>query len=91
MRLRALTSELNAVIVGGCMGIDEGYIRGIHPDVLAITGPQQYEAVIEAAHDAVSPAHDPLLDQASADGLHLASRHYTYFKIPVHVHGVAPQ
>ena len=69
------------VIVTGCMGIDEGYIRGIHTDVLAVSGPQQYEAVIEAVHDAVPPAHDPFLDLAPADGLHLTPRHYTYLKI----------
>ncbi|SVE64280.1 uncharacterized protein METZ01_LOCUS517134, partial [marine metagenome] len=49
------------VIVTGCMGIDKGYIRGIQTAVLAVSGPQQYEAVIEAVHDAVSPAHDPFL------------------------------
>ena len=69
------------VIVTGCMGIDEGYIRSIHTDVLAVSGPQQYEAVIEAVHDAVPPAHDPFLDLAPADGLHLTPRHYTYLKI----------
>ena len=81
----------DAVTVTGCMGIDEGSIRGIHSDVLAVSGPQQYEAVIEAVHDALSPAHDPFLDQVPSDGLHLTSRHYTYLKIPVHVRGVAPQ
>ena len=45
---------------------------------MAFSGPQQYEAV----HDLVPSAHDPFLDLAPADGLHLTLRHYSYLKIP---------
>jgi ribosomal protein S12 methylthiotransferase len=50
------------VVVTGCMGVDESGIRAAHPDVLAVTGPHQYEAVVNAVHEAVPPAHDPFLD-----------------------------
>ena len=51
----ALTQN-GRVIVTGCMGGDANAIRDIHPDVLLISGPHQYEAVVEAVHNAVFPA-----------------------------------
>ena len=48
------------VIVTGCFGVEEERIRKAHPGVLAVTGPHQYEQVVEAVHDAVPPLHDPL-------------------------------
>ncbi|MCP5374090.1 MAG: 30S ribosomal protein S12 methylthiotransferase RimO [Hyphomicrobiales bacterium] len=69
------------VIVTGCMGMDEGAIRGAHPDVLSVTGPHQYEAVVAAVHQAAPPAHDPFLDLVPAAGLRLTPRHYAYLKI----------
>lgn len=50
----ALT-ENGRVIVTGCLGADEGLIREKHPKVLAVTGPQQYEAVLDAVHAALPP------------------------------------
>jgi len=55
--LEAIGEALNAngrVIVTGCLGAEPDYIEGTHPSVLAITGPQQYEAVIDAIHAAVA-------------------------------------
>jgi len=69
------------VVVTGCMGVDESSIRAAHPDVLAVTGPHQYEAVVNAVHEAVPPAHDPFLDLVPPEGLHLTPRHYAFLKI----------
>ena len=69
------------VVVTGCMGVDEFGIRAAHPNVLAVTGPHQYEAVVKAVHDAVPPAHDPFIDLVPPEGLHLTPRHYAFLKI----------
>ncbi len=69
------------VIVTGCLGVEEDRIRSAHPGVLAVTGPHQYEQVVEAVHDAVPPLHDPFLDLVPPEGLHLTPRHYAYVKI----------
>ncbi len=74
-------AENGRVIVTGCMGGDEAAIRENHPDVLAVTGPHQYEAVVNAVHDAVPPAHDPKFDLVPDHGLKLTPRHYAYLKI----------
>ncbi|MBA3326371.1 MAG: 30S ribosomal protein S12 methylthiotransferase RimO [Rhodobacteraceae bacterium] len=69
------------VIVTGCLGADAAYIRGAHPTVLAVTGPHQYEAVLDAVHAAVPPAPDPYIDLLPAGAVHLTPRHYSYLKI----------
>jgi ribosomal protein S12 methylthiotransferase len=69
------------VIVTGCYGIEDKAIRDVHPNVLAITGPHQYEAVVGAVHDALPPLHDPKMDLVPPQGLHLTPRHYAYIKI----------
>jgi ribosomal protein S12 methylthiotransferase len=74
-------AENGRVIVTGCMGGDERGIRQVHPGVLAVTGPHQYEKVVEAVHDAVPPLHDPFLKLVPPEGLHLTPRHYAYLKI----------
>ncbi len=74
-------AENGRVIVTGCLGADEAYIRGTHPSVLAVTGPHQYEAVLDAVHAAVPPAPDPFVDLLPATGVHLTPRHYSYLKI----------
>ncbi len=74
-------AENGKVIVTGCMGGDEKGIREVHPGVLAVTGPHQYEAVVGAVHQVVPPAHDPFLDLVPAAGLKLTPRHYAYLKI----------
>ncbi len=73
--------ENGRVIVTGCMGVEADKIRGLFPDVLAVTGPQQYEAVVEAVHDAAPPAHDPFVDLVPPQGIKLTPRHYAYLKI----------
>jgi ribosomal protein S12 methylthiotransferase len=74
-------AENGRVIVTGCFGVEKDVIRSAHPGVLAVTGPHQYEAVMEAVHDAVPPLHDPYLDLVPPEGLRLTPRHYAYLKI----------
>jgi len=69
------------VIVTGCLGAEPDFITGAHPQVLAVTGPQQYEAVLDAVHAAVPPAPDPFIDLLPASGVTLTPRHYSYLKI----------
>jgi len=77
---RAL-SENGKVIVTGCMGAEPEQIRERFPGVLAITGPQAYESVLGAVHEALPPAHDPYLDLVPPQGIKLTPRHYAYLKI----------
>ena len=74
-------SENGRVIVTGCLGVEEGYIRKNHPSVLAVTGPHQYEQVLDAVHKAVPPSPDPFIDFLPASGVSLTPRHYSYLKI----------
>ena len=74
-------SENGRVIVTGCLGAEPDYITGAHPSVLAVTGPQQYEQVLDAVHKAVPPAPDPFIDLLPATGVKLTPRHYSYLKI----------
>ena len=76
----ALT-ENGRVIVTGCLGADPEYITGAHPKVLAVTGPHQYEQVLDAVHIAVPPSPDPFIDLMPAQGVKLTPRHYSYLKI----------
>ncbi|WP_207486097.1 30S ribosomal protein S12 methylthiotransferase RimO [Arenibaculum pallidiluteum] len=73
--------ENGRVIVTGCMGKDAETIRQRYPNVLAVTGPHQYEAVVGAVHEAVPPRHDPYLDLVPPQGIRLTPRHYAYLKI----------
>jgi ribosomal protein S12 methylthiotransferase len=77
----AAMAENGKVIVTGCMGAEPEQIRDRFPDVLAITGPQQYESVVSAVHAAVPPAHDPYVDLVPPQGIKLTPRHYAYLKI----------
>ncbi|QRG05830.1 30S ribosomal protein S12 methylthiotransferase RimO [Xanthobacter dioxanivorans] len=74
-------AENGKVVVTGCMGAEPEQIRDIHPGVLAITGPQQYESVLAAVHEAVPPLHDPFLDLVPEQGVKFTPRHYAYLKI----------
>jgi ribosomal protein S12 methylthiotransferase len=74
-------AENGRVIVTGCLGAEASLIRNKYPKVLAITGPQQYEAVVNAVHEAVPPKHDPFFDLVPEHGLKLTPRHYAYLKI----------
>ncbi|WP_127901035.1 30S ribosomal protein S12 methylthiotransferase RimO [Solirhodobacter olei] len=74
-------AENGKVIVTGCLGAEPGYITGAHPKVLAVTGPEAYEQVMDAVHSAVPPRPDPFIDLVPATGVKLTPRHYSYLKI----------
>jgi ribosomal protein S12 methylthiotransferase len=69
------------VIVTGCMGAEPEQIEAAYPNVLSITGPQQYESVLDAVHRALPPVHNPHLDLVPPQGIRLTPRHYAYLKI----------
>jgi ribosomal protein S12 methylthiotransferase len=73
--------ENGRVIVTGCLGAEPEYITGAHPKVLAVTGPHQYEAVLDAVHRAVPPDPNPFIDLLPASSVSLTPRHYSYLKI----------
>lgn len=74
-------AENGRVIVTGCMGNEADVIRARFPQVLAITGPHQYEAVVGAVHEAAPPIPSPFVDLVPEGGLKLTPRHYSYLKI----------
>ncbi|MEZ5919851.1 MAG: 30S ribosomal protein S12 methylthiotransferase RimO [Parvularculaceae bacterium] len=74
-------SENGRVIVTGCLGAEEDVVRAAHPKVLAVTGPHQYEAVMDAVHEAAPAPHDPFFDLLPPQGVKLTPRHYAYLKI----------
>ena len=74
-------AENGRVIVTGCMGNEADIIRARFPDVLAVTGPHQYEAVVGAVHQAAPVAPSPYVDLVPEAGLKLTPRHYSYLKI----------
>jgi len=82
--LEAIGEALNEngkVIVTGCLGAEPEFITGVHPKVLAVTGPHQYEQVLDAVHGAVPPDPNPFIDLLPASGVKLTPRHYSYLKI----------
>ena len=74
-------AENGKVIVTGCMGGDAGAILEAYPNVSAVTGPQAYEAVVEAVHAVAAPRHDPRFDLVPETGIKLTPRHLAYLKI----------
>ncbi|MCG3169692.1 MAG: Ribosomal protein S12 methylthiotransferase RimO [Pseudomonadales bacterium] len=76
--------ENGRVIVTGCMGAMAGEITRVHPQVLSVSGPQAYEAVVGAVHQylpAPARGHDPFVDLVPPQGVKLTPRHYAYLKI----------
>ena len=74
-------AENGRVIVTGCMGNEADVIRARFPSVLAVTGAQQYEAVVEAVHEAAPPTQGPFVDLIPQIDVKLTPRHYSYLKI----------
>jgi ribosomal protein S12 methylthiotransferase len=79
-------AENGRVIVTGCLGAKRGVIEDRFPDLLSITGPQDYAGVMKAVHEALPPRHDPFVDLVPAPrsddvGIKLTPRHYAYLKI----------
>ena len=75
--------ENGKVIVTGCLGVKPDEIAKQYPQVLAITGPQKYEEVVNHVHAHLPPPqrHDPLVDLVPPQGIKLTPRHYAYLKI----------
>lgn len=69
------------VIVTGCLGALPEEILARYPKVLSVTGPHQYQAVMEAVHSVIPPLADPKLSLLPPQGLRLTPSHYAYLKI----------
>ena len=74
-------NENGKVIVTGCLGKREGLIREAYPDVLSISGPQDYASVMTAVHKALPPQRNRFLDIVPDIGVKLTPKHYAYLKI----------
>lgn len=78
-------AENGKVIVTGCLGKRSELIREAHPDVLSISGPQDYGSVMSAVHSVLPPRHDPFVDlvprRDEGVGVKLTPKHYAYLKI----------
>ncbi len=74
-------AENGRVIVTGCFGVEDKRIRDTFPGVLAVTGPHQYDAVMNAVHAAAPAPHEPFLELVPQAGLRLTPPHYAYLKI----------
>jgi len=73
--------ENGQVIVTGCLGADSEKVLAAHPDVLAVTGPHAYEAVMQAVHEHLPAPHDPYTSLVPPQGIKLTPKHYAYLKI----------
>jgi len=74
-------AENGRVIVTGCLGREAEMIRARFPNVLAISGAHQYEAVVGAVHEAAPMPPSAFLNLVPDSGLKLTPRHYSYLKI----------
>jgi ribosomal protein S12 methylthiotransferase len=74
-------AENGKVVVTGCLGARQDLIREAHPRVLAVTGPDSLEQVMQAIHSHLPPQHDPYTDLVPPGGIKLTPRHYAYLKI----------
>jgi ribosomal protein S12 methylthiotransferase len=87
--LDTIGEALNAngkVIVTGCLGARTGeaggnMVKGVHPSVLAVTGPHATQEVMDAVHAHLPKPHDPFLDLVPPAGIKLTPKHYAYLKI----------
>lgn len=78
--------ENGKVIVTGCLGANPKEITDIHPSVLHVSGPQQYDAVLDSVHHHLPVVHNPFTDlipeaKEEGPGIKLTPRHYAYLKI----------
>ncbi len=79
-------AENGKVIVTGCLGArtgagGENWVRGIHPSVLAVTGPDATDQVLDAVHAHLPRPHEPFFDLLPPAGVKLTPRHFAYLKI----------
>jgi ribosomal protein S12 methylthiotransferase len=79
-------AENGKVIVTGCLGAKKdaagnAVVRGVHPSVLAVTGPHSTQEVMDAVHLHLPPVTDPFIDLVPPQGIRLTPDHYAYLKI----------
>ncbi len=74
-------AENGRVVVTGCLGAKADLIRSRFPDLLSISGPQDYVSVMNAVHAAAPAPHDPFIDLLPPQGIKLTPKHYAYLKI----------
>ena len=74
-------AENGKVVVTGCLGAKQGFVKKAHPSVLAVTGPHDSAAVMDAVHAHLPKPHDPYTDLIPDIGVKLTPRHYAYLKI----------
>ncbi len=74
-------AENGKVVVTGCLGAKQGFVKKVHPSVLAVTGPHDSAAVMDAVHAHLPKPHDPYTDLIPDIGVKLTPRHYAYLKI----------
>jgi ribosomal protein S12 methylthiotransferase len=74
-------AENGKVVVTGCLGAKKGVVQSVHPSVLAVTGPHDTAAVMQAVHAHLPKPHDPYTDLVPAFGIKLTPKHYAYLKI----------
>ncbi len=73
--------ENGRVIVTGCLGAKGDIVRQTHPRVLAVTGPQATQEVMDAVHAQLPPLHEPFVDLVPPQGIRITPQHYAYLKI----------
>ncbi|MFP5507419.1 MAG: radical SAM protein, partial [Gammaproteobacteria bacterium] len=74
-------AENGKVIVTGCLGARADEVLAAHPQVLSVSGPHAYEAVMGAVHEHLPPPADPFTALLPPGGIKLTPRHYAYLKI----------
>jgi ribosomal protein S12 methylthiotransferase len=74
-------AENGKVVVTGCLGAKQGVVQKAHPSVLAVTGPHDTAAVMNAVHAHLPKPHDPYVDLVPPQGVKLTPGHYAYLKI----------
>ncbi|QBR71805.1 30S ribosomal protein S12 methylthiotransferase RimO [Beijerinckiaceae bacterium] len=79
--ISAAAAENKKIIVTGCMGAEPQAILAKFPDLHCITGPQDFDSVMQAVHEVIAPPHDPFVDLLPPQGIKLTPRHYAYVKI----------
>lgn len=73
--------ENGKVVVTGCLGAKGTIVGDTYPQLLAVTGPHDTDAVMAAIHDHLPPPHDPFTSLIPPQGIRLTPRHYAYLKI----------
>ena len=79
--IKEAVAENGKVIVTGCLGADGDKVKEAFPEVLAVTGPDAVEEVMEIVHRHLPPRQDPFTSLIPPGGIKLTPRHYAYLKI----------